>query len=733
MTMDVSENAATRREPVRPAWMDEIMATREESASYGESKLLDLGAIRGFLWRQRFILTGVIALALIIGYISTVIMTPIYTASATVRIDPEATAIVEGQDTSDLRGGDVTRYIQTLASVLQSRSMAYRVVDDLKLASNDAFLGDAIQPGSKVPASVRRDIAAGIVRGGLGVTVPTMDRILTINYRSTDRVMSARIADAYVSAFLTDDMRRSLEKNAYAQSYLSGQIDRIRGLLQNAERDALSYARANRIVGPSLLGSADPADASGGVPQTVAASNLANINTSYTQARAKRIAAEQRWRAVAGTSPLNLPEVQQNATVQGLISDKSKAASELADLRTRYGDSYPRILELKAQVSSIDQQVSRTGNEIKSGIRQAYEVALQEEQALSGELGKVSEDTLAEQDRRVAFNQLDRNAKALSAQLKSLLERYNQLTSAANVQTGTITKLDSAVVPGGPSSPNLSKNLFIALVVGAGVALGLALLRDILDDRLRSIEDVETKLGLQPLGVTPMIDMEGISEGWMPLGEAYSTIRTSIDFLLPRREHNVIMVTSSQQAEGKSTTSIALAKKFAQLNRRVLLIDADLRKPSVAAQFGQSRPKKGFVEVLLGDCTLEEALLPQDIETLDVLPVGAIPSNPVEVLSSQQIHDFIEKYRDQYSLIVLDVPPVMGLADAPLLSRLADGVVFIIESNRAHFGQAKAAVRRLRMARANMLGVILTKFEARESGYSYDYQYSYYAYGSDKK
>jgi succinoglycan biosynthesis transport protein ExoP len=702
----------------------------------GGFNLLDLSLIRGFLWRQRFILVGVTAVILILGYVVTVLTQPLYTATATVRVDPEGGEIIEGQEMLDLRGSDMVRYTQTLSAVLQSRSMAYQVVDKLKLASDPSFMGDAAAPknaDAKTLAS-RREAAASRVRGGLSVNNPSTDRIMAISYQSEKPAEAARIANAYVDAFVTDDLRRSFEKNAYAQQYLADQIAKTRAELTAAERRAISYARANKIVSPSLLGGvSQQGTTDSNIPQTVTASNLASVNSAYTAATTRRIAAEQRWRAVAGVSPERLPEVQQNPTYQNLVAARAKAASEAADLRTRYGDNYPRIVELNAQINTLDRQLSKTASDIKDGLRQTYEVAAKEEGALSGELNKVSSETLDEQDRRVAFNQMDRSVTALSTQLQSLLERYNQISSAANLKPGTITKLDAAMVPGAPSSPNLFKNLIVALGLGLGLAVALAVLRDVLDDRLRSLEDVERKLDLHPLGATPLVQDGEVGELSLPLAEAYSSIRTSIDFVLPERDHNVLMLTSSQASEGKSTTSVAIARRFAQLGRKVLLVEADLRKPSLNLQFGLPRAKKGFVEVLLGECKLEDALLEQLTPNLDVLPVGAIPSNPTDVLSSAPIEDFIARYRQEYSMIIFDAPPVMGLADAPLLSRQTDGVIFIIEANRAHFGQAKAAVRRLRAANANFLGVVMTKFRALEAGEAYDYHYSYYTYGNEAK
>jgi capsular exopolysaccharide synthesis family protein len=213
--------------------------------------------------------------------------------------------------------------------------------------------------------------------------------------------------------------------------------------------------------------------------------------------------------------------------------------------------------------------------------------------------------------------------------------------------------------------------------------------------------------------------------------EAYASIKATIDFSLPRNR-NVLQLTSTQEAEGKSTTAVVLAELFARSGRKTLLIDADLRRPSVAKLLEIERPKVGLVEVLLGHAKLEDAIISGVHEDLDVLPVGTTPPNPSEVLTSPEMAEFIERCRGEYSLILFDSCPVLGLADAPSLSRLVDGTVFVLEANRVPFAQARNAVKRLRAAGGNVLGVILTKYRALEAGQSYNYQYSYYEYGSDR-
>lgn len=727
----------------RSAWSDQYLPGPDGQSSGASDGLINLATVRGLLFRQRLILIGVTTAVVVMGLVFTLLTRPQFEAVSTVRVDPTGVKIVEGQDLApSVSINEIDRYMNTLGSVIKSKRMAYQVVDDLNLASNDAFLGETFDKGrppglnDKQWLRERREAATAIAQGGVSVDVPVESRVMSIKFRSLSAQDASLLANGFADAFVKDDLRRSMRSNEYARDYLQEQIQKVGVRLQDAEMKANAYAKQNRIVGNSLAAPTTGEDKSVGTAQTITVGNLASVNSTYTKVRADRIAAEQRWRAIAGTPAMQLPEVQQNSTIQNLQTDRSKLAGKVAELRQRYGENYPQIREAKAEMAALDGQIARIAGEIKSSARDAYEVALRQEQGLSSEVSLVADQTLDEQDRRVRYNLLDREAGALRAQLATLLDRFNQLSAAANIDNGTITKLDDATTPGGPVSPNLLKNLLVSLVLGVGLAVGLAVLREAFDDRLRSSDDVERKLGTQLLGFTPYLSedemAEQIRDPFSTLMEAYSSLRTSIDFAVPNN-NRVLQITSSQPSEGKSLTSTVLARKYAQLGRRTLLIDADLRKPTVNHLFGTKRSSIGFAEVLLGDVELSQALIENTPENLDVLPVGSIPASPVELLSSTRFGDFLARCRENYDLVIIDSSPVMGLADSPLISQHADGVVFVVEANRSHYGQAKSALRRLRTAGANVAGAVLTKYRSAEAGLAYDYMYNYYSYGSSPK
>ncbi len=721
----------------RAGWLEQYLPSDASgAASSNNSQLIDVTAVRGMLFRQRWVIIGLVALSLMIGLILTVIQQPIYQANATLRIEPRGLSVVDGQDVSpQVFNNEISSYMSTQVGVIESYNLAKVVAEGLNANALAALLGsdiDSTRPqglSNEEWQTEKQAIAASALQGGISADIPYDSRIATISFQSSDPVLAAKITTAYAEAYVSADTRRDLASNAYAQTYLQEQIADVRGRLQDAEKAANAYARQNGIVIQSNIASDDD-----GQPTTITASSLASVNQAVGSARANRIAAEQRWRAVSAIAPERLPEVQESPVIQGLQTAKAELVAQRADLRQRYEERYPKIAEVNARIAVIDRQIASTSADIKSSIRSNFTIALQQERALSKELQSVTRETLDEQDLQIQFGVLDREADALRTQLADLLSRFNAISTAANVQSGSITILDPAKIPGAPVSPNLWRNLLIALIGGLGLAGGVAALRETFDDRLRSIEDIEAKFGLPLLGHTPYVDEKDIDEQEADqssgLMEAYASIRSTIDYAVSR-EQNVLQLTSSQPGEGKSTTALLLSQLFAQMGRKTLLIDADLRKPSIAKLVGSEPPKVGLVEVLRGHCDFASAVMASEIDNLDILPIANLPPNPVEMLSSDHFKKLIEAQRQEYSLILIDSSPVMGIADAPMLAQNVDGTIFVLEANQVQFGQAKAAIRRLNGNGANLIGIVLTKYRALTAGQGYDYQYRYYDYGDN--
>lgn len=702
---------------------------------------ISLGDLRAMAWRQRKVLVLIVGLALLLGIVATMLMTPRYQAAATVKIDNESIKIVEGQDLDPaVAMSDTGRYLNTQVKIVESRSLSTKVADSLKLDRSDAFLNEM---GVKVPdegmpererAAMRREMVISVLRQGVSMDSAPDSRVASIGFVSRDPVLAAKVANSFAENYINQNVQARYDNNAYARRVLTEQVRQAQIELQQTERDAIDYARRNRLIDTGDASSGTDDGKSGGRDtgnaRSVTTANLVQLNASYIDARATRIAAEARWTAAQASNGLDLPEARNNPAIQALQTRRAEIAATLAQLRTRYIESQPQVKEAAAELAQVDAMLANAGRTLKTSIQKEYQAALRAEQDLFGAKEQLANETLTEQDRRVQLNLIARDAETQRKQLNDLLTRLNQINAAADITLNNISLLDKAQVPVQPISPNIRRNLLMALAAGLALALFVAFIREALDDTLRSPEDAERKLHLPLLGTTPFVQeasTQDLEDRQGELAEAYYSIRATVDYASSGDSNKVLLVTSSQPSEGKSTTSIALARDFARIGRRVLLIDADFRNPSLHRNL-QLPKEHGFVDVLMKHRSFEDTVLEHEIPGLHMLPLGPIPPNPVQILSSNLIQDFIADKRGQYDILIFDSAPVMGLADAPMLSRMADFVLLIVEANRAHFGQAKSAVRRLQDAGANILGIVMTKFSFRDAGYSYDYHYSYYSY-----
>jgi capsular exopolysaccharide synthesis family protein len=718
----------------RIGWLESYLPENQIALPQTQPQFISLSVIRGTLYRQRWVLIGVVLVALMIGLVITLISTPMYSATSKVSVKPYGAFILEGQDVEQgIASNQVGDYLATKVELIESRSLAEVVVADRNLTERIDILGSDIET-QRAPnmsdeewQNAKTSRAVSLLSSSVSADIPDVSWVIPIRYVSADPALAAEMANAYADAFIASESRDTLAGNEYAIEYLSEQIEITRDNLGEAELKANDYARnSGIIVQPTAMTDGTA------TTTTLTNSNLSNISQRYADARAARIAAEQKWRAIEKLPAAQLPEVQNNPVLQGLVSDRTGKLAELAELRRRYNDEFPQIIDLLAQLEILESQIERTSSDIKATVRNAYVVAQNQEQALRRELDSLSGASLSEQDEMVQLTVLEREAEALREQLRSLLDRYNQISSAANVNSGTMTKIEAALVPSRPFAPNIFSNMGIALALGIAAAVALAVVREMFDDRVRSLDDIEEKVGLPLIGHTPYVDERSIdlesSHQFTALMEAYASLKASIEFSLPR-SRNVLQLTSSNAAEGKSTTAVVLAELFARGGRKTLLVDGDLRRPSVAKLLEIDHvADKGFVEVLHGHATFDEAVNRGVHGNLDVLPLGQIPPNPTEILSSQELQEFIDKYREEYSLILFDSSPVLGLADAPTLARFVDGTIFVLEANRVPFSQARTAVKRLRSMGGTVLGMMLTKYRAEEAGQGYGYGYSYYQY-----
>jgi capsular exopolysaccharide synthesis family protein len=691
---------------------------------------IDVERIKQVLRRNRWLILSCLLVFLLGAILITAIVTPIFRATASLQLEQQSTRVLKSDELQpgEASIADSERFLQTQLDILDSRSLAIRVGDRLQLFRGTAFL-DAM--GVKIAAKgtpaeqarKQREIAIKTLHSNLDLSLPHFSRVVSISFRSRDRALSARVANAYAEALITDNLERRFRASSYARDFLEGQLGQAKTKLEASERAVILYARLAGLIdtGPAL-------GAPGERARSLITSSLVTMNDTLTAATAERLRSQQRWERSRTVSPMQLPEVLGNQAIQELMRSRAELASDYQkELETRLPD-HPTVRQAKAQLDETDGQIARLAASIRDSIRETYEVAARQEQAVQRDLQGLRSNTLAEQDRSVQYGILRREVDTNREMYDALLQRYKEVGAAANVTANNITIVDTAEPALTPAWPKPFLNLALSLLLGIVAATGLVFLREALDDAVRTPDDVEGKLGLPLLGTVPRIaaaPIEVLGNQRSNLSEAYSSLRTALEFAgdggAPRR----LLITSSQSGEGKSTTSYAIARSFASVGKRVLLVDGDLRQPSLARLLGVE-PGPGFSNILNGTAKLADHVIELDVPNLGFLSAGSLPPNPADLYGRAQARAVIEHFSDRYDLVVIDGPPVLGLADAPLLAGAVDGVVFLVDTSQSHRGRARAALGRLQSTRGKVLGIVLTMFNPRAAGYgNYGYSYEY--------
>lgn len=690
---------------------------------------LDLREIRAALYRNRWLIGGITALAIVIGLLLALLSTSIYRSTATLQIDQQGPQVLGSEDQDPTASGDVEVYLQTQVEVLRSRSLADRVAQSLNYYQEPTFFeGMEINPPETAPGSAAWQRAViNNLQENLTIQLTSGTRLVKVSFDSPSPRLSVQVTNAFAEEFIASTLQRRFDMSAYSRKFLQEQLGQTRERLEQSERALIDYARRTGITNMDEGG-----DAEGGSGQTLTGSNLAAMNTAYATAQTDRILAEQKWQQAQSTPLMSLSDVLSNGSIQTLQAQKAQVLAELQGERDRHSADYPTVRQLEAQVAALDKQIQSQAEQIRNSIRDQYRIAVQQERSLLQNVRQLQGAALGEQSRGVQLTILRREADTNRALYDALLQRFRELNAAAGITANNILIIDRAEIPNTPIWPRPLINAFLGAVIGFGLAAAIAFARERLDDSIRSSDDVERKLGLPVLGVTPKPDNADAATEMLdphsPMSESIYALRTALELSTRDGLPGTLLVTSTRPAEGKSTTSEALAREFAQSGRRTVLVDADMRRPSVHHNFGLDN-KAGFSTLLTSPTLVPAALNATDVPNLSVIPSGPIPPSPPRLLSSDTLDRVFGALREQFDLIIIDAPPVLGLADAPQLASAAGGVLYIVEAHAGSQGQAKASVRRLLGAGTNILGVVLTKFNFGSGGYgSYGYN-DYYSYG----
>ncbi|HEV2122720.1 MAG TPA: polysaccharide biosynthesis tyrosine autokinase, partial [Chloroflexota bacterium] len=554
-------------------------------------------------------------------------------------------------------------FVATQVGLLESRSVAERAAQELNLANNPNFVDQSVDP------TTRLKIATDKVLSGLDVPPPKQGQLIEFNYVSDSPSLAAQVANALADAFINSSLQRRYEASAYARNFLERQIAVTRADLEQSERQLVSYAQAQGIINTeSGQGGGTVSDAS-----SLQGQSLVQLNQALAQATARRVSAEGAWRQASSVGTTSVA----NASAQPLRQARAALEAEYQEKRTMMKPEHPEMLSLRSRIDELDRQISAETSRATSGeantLLADYRAALAAERALQSRVAQLKGAVLDLRGRSVRYTILQREVDTNRALYDALLQRYKEIGVAGGVGSSPVSVVDRAEVPGAPYKPNLPLNLLIGLVLGALLGAIAAIVLEFLNDTIKTRSDVRNKLGLACLGAIPkrkgqdpLVDeLQDLSS---PVSEAYSTVAASLRFSTERGMPKTLLVTSARAGEGKSSSALALAQNLARQGARVLLIDGDLRKPAFKAE----SDKQGLTKLLTTDELMAEHVAPTHFENLWLLPSGPVPPNPADLLATGRFRAVLTEASGQFDLVLVDAPPVLGLADAPLLAAMCE-------------------------------------------------------------
>jgi capsular exopolysaccharide synthesis family protein len=744
-----------------------------------EKKEIDLLEYVRVVLKRKWVLATFAAVLLALAAVLSFTRTPMYRATATLLIDEPGSSMINIQDVLNAgayyRSDYLGTYFNTQLRLLTSRSLAERVAKKLNLAGRPEFRtaggskGGLLSglkslvtfrwlagkgrtaEGAKAAPLPSAATYAFAVQGGLSIAPIPETRLVYVSYVSPHAALSADVVNALVEEFVSFSVETRYEATKQTSEFLTEQVALLRDDLKRKEEDLQKYGQEK-----NLLYLSDN--------ESTVVNNFADVNTALTTAQIERYAKEAAYLELKGLSVDSLPESVNNPTIQALRTTYSQVKSDYEEKGRIYRPEYPEMVQLKARLDA-------TRNTLQEEIRKAvdsaeadYRAALKKESSLQGLLNEQRGDVTRMNKNAIFYHTLRTEVENMRTLLSTLVAKQNEIqvsSQLGGLRTSNIKVVDRALVPTGPYTPNIRRNLLMALLFGLFGGLGLIFLVEYLDNTVKGPEDVEKMAGLPSLGIIPFLspdagrkksDVYGSYRSYgaedakagevapvvreielinhlypkFSIAEDYRTVRTSILFSHADGAPKTIVFTSTLPQEGKTATVSNLAVSFAQLEGRVLLIDADMRKPRLSKVFNL-RNAQGLSSFLAGKSGFDEVVQKTSIENVWTIPSGPHPPNPAELLNSKKMRELLVQAKEDFNIVLLDTPPVLAVIDPVIVSSLADSTVFVVRAGKTTRRSLQRAIDEVRRSKADIIGVVFNEVRIGRQGMGTPF-YHYYQY-----
>ena len=710
------------------------------------------------VWRRKW---SIIALTLVVAMVTVLIvlsLTPIYRATATLLIEQNKANVVSIEQVYGLDGKS-NEYLQTQFELLKSRTLAERVVKDLGLTTHPEF--DPLQQKAPlldirgwisslelqklIPGEFPDDLEVGaglseeaifnsVVRefmSRISISPQGKTQLVQVQVDVADPQLAANAANRLAQGFIEAQLEASIAMSADASAWMNSRLSELRSKLKTTESQLQAFREQENLV-----------DIDGVV--TISAAELAATSNRMVDARSSRAEAESLYRQVQSMKSggwrklATVSAVLGDPLIQQFKANEARAKSKVDELSKRYGVRHPAMEAAQTELSAAEASLRGQVEQVVAAIERNYRLAVANEGSLRSSVNENREQIQDISRKEFQLREYQREVDSNRALYDTFLTRLKETAATSDLESINARVVDNATVPSQPIKPRKALIVLLATFIAGLLGIGLSVLLEVLNNTFKSTEDVESQLNLPVLGILPLVkrmqrkDMARLYKSDTDKGfsESIRTIRTSLVLSDLDTPHKVIVVTSSLPDEGKSIVASNLAIALAQMEK-VLLIDADMRRPALAKNFDFAVGTPGLANVIAGTAQFSDSI--QRIHNLDMLGAGAVPPNPLELLSSPRFIELIERLKGHYDRIIIDSPPIHAVSDGLMIGTLADALIYVIKSDNTSIPQVVKGVGQLLQNNVPVTGVVLTQVDikkAKKLGYKYSGYYDYYDYSS---
>lgn len=693
--------------------------------------------------RHKWVVLSTLIILVTLVTIATFMTRPVYRATVKVEIGKETERVLSGQRIMEVETANVFNplYMQTQVEILQSRDLARRIINKLKLTEHDEF---KLKTKNPLTENERQVVLVNTFQNRYDVAVGRMSRVVSISFDAYNAQLAADVANTAAEQYIGWSMENRVQGVESAKDFLKEKLRESEEELRKSEQAYSTYLTEHKIISFDL----DKGN--------ITLDRASELNKQLVEVENERRQAEALYQRSRESAPDDLPQVLNDAMVQNVSKELSKQEQELANLSAKYQPGYPAVKQVHEQVNALKEQLQVAKKNVVKNIETQYEVARRKEADLKVSLSQSKGEAIQQNRESVQLNVIKQKLDIDRKIYDDLLQRSRQAGVESEFRPTNIRVVQTAEVPIAPVKPNKPLNIGLSVLIGLALGIGLAFFIEYLNNTINTAEDVERITHLPPLGAIPSLQSltkrRALSYGYgarkstalalsngnnshelvsshdslSAYSESYRALRTSL--LLSSAEHapRTMLITSSHPGEGKTTIAVNTAISLAQTGARVIVLDGDMRRPRCHKVL-DTKNEVGLSTFLSRDIPLDEVVQEAAaIPNLHVIPAGPVPPNPSELLSSVKLRILLSQLQDRYDHIVIDSPPVIHVTDALIISPQVDGVALVVKSGHTPREAVVRSKQALIDVNAKIFGVVLNHVDLEREGYYYNYKYSYY-------